>query len=158
MPRTVAANDYERKLLANIEKYGWQSNGVLGEKGKPGFSYTIGLFHSFHFPELIIFGLAPKVAHGILDLAAKAAASHNPIPLDQPSDRLINGFVCEFRKVPHSEYGNYVLSANWYYDDEEFPLYQLVWPSEEGLFPWHADATSAFRAEQPILGTSGYDA
>ena len=158
MPRTVASNNYERNLLANIEKYGWQSTGVFGEKGSPGFSYTIGLFHSYRFPELIIFGLPTKVAHGIMDLAAKAAASGEPIPLDKPSDRLIARDSCEFRRVPVAAYGEYVLSARWYYQGDNFPLYQLVWPSEDGLFPWHPSATQAFRAEQPIIGTNRHDA
>jgi len=158
MPRTVASNDYERDLLTNIEKYGWQSTSVFGEKGSPGFSYTIGLFHSYGFPELIILGLPTKIAHAIFSRAATAAASGEPVPLDKPSDRLIAPDTCEFCRVPVATYGEYVLSSRWYYQGDNFPLYQLVWPSEHGLFPWDPKTTQAFRAEQPIIGTSRHDA
>jgi hypothetical protein len=42
--------------------------------------------------------------------------------------------------------------ARWYYDGDDFPVQQVVWPSKTGLFPWHPEASIEFRAKQPVLG------
>jgi len=152
MPRTSSSNEYERKLLAKISEHGWQCTSVAGEESSPSFSYTIGLFQSFGHPELVIFGLNPKTAHGVLSIAARAAAAGKPLDLQQPTDALLEDYPCVFVKVPESEYDSYILSACWYYEGCSFPLYQVVWPSMEGIFPWSASATDEFRATQPILG------
>ena len=152
MPRTESSNEYERKLLANIESYGWQCTSVGAGDGQPCFSYTIGLFQSFGYPELMIIGLPSDVAHGVLSVAANAAHEGKPLNVDEPIDSLVEGYSCVFVKVPEESYGQYVLSASWYYEGNAFPLYQVVWPSEEGRFPWHARAGKKFRAAQPVVG------
>ncbi|MET0377655.1 MAG: DUF4262 domain-containing protein, partial [Spongiibacteraceae bacterium] len=39
----------------------------------------------------------------------------------------------------------------WYYQGNDFPLHQIVWPSQTGLFPWHPEASAAFRKAQPVI-------
>ena len=151
MPRSSHSNEYEPKLLENIQRHGWQCTSVFGDEQGPSFSYTIGLFQSFGHPELIIFGLEHKVAHGILGVAANAAASGNPINLNAPSDRLLQGYSSVFVEVPKSVYESYVLSTLWYYQGDSFPLFQVVWPSARGNFPWHPAEAATF-ANQPVLG------
>ena len=152
MPRTSYSNEYERKLLDNIQRVGWQCTSVFGDDEGPPFSYTIGLHQSFGHPELIIFGLEHKVAHGILGVAANAASSGDPIDLHTPTNRLLQGYSSVFVEVPRSEYEQYVLSAFWYYEDDSFPLFQIVWPSASGNFPWHPAEATSFAKAQPVLG------
>jgi hypothetical protein len=152
MPRTKHSNEYERKLLTNISKHGWQCTSVGATEHTPSFSYTIGLFHSFGYSELLILGLSPQTAHGVLSIAASAAASGKPLDLDQPTTRLLRGYAALFIRVPPAEYRNYVLSDLWYYEGSAFPLYQVVWPFEDGTFPWHASVTAELRQSQPVLG------
>lgn len=66
MVRTAAANDFEQQILDNIQQSGWHCNAVGAGESHPAFVYTVGLEQSFGRPELIIFGLAPATAHGIL--------------------------------------------------------------------------------------------
>lgn len=153
MPRTQSSNEYERKLLANIDSHGWQCTSVGAGDGQPCFSYTIGLFHSFGCPELMIVGLPPKVAHAVLTIAANAAREGTPLDVEAPTDALVEGCSCVFVRVPQTACGEYVLSASWYYESEAFALYQIVWRSKEGRFPWHARAGKAFRAAQPVIGS-----
>jgi len=54
--------------------------------------------------------------------------------------------------VPSSQYYEHVGLCRWYYEGNGFPLYQVVWPSRSGFFPWHSRAPEAFRAAQPVLG------
>jgi hypothetical protein len=152
MHRVEADNEYERKLLQNIESHGWQCTSVGAGDGEPGYSYTIGLYHSFGVPELMIVGLSPATSHAILGVAADAARNGRPLPLDEPTSLLIEGYTCVFAKVPVERYDDYVLSASWYYQGHEFPLYQVVWPSKDGVFPWEAGASEAFCSAQPVGG------
>jgi Domain of unknown function (DUF4262) len=145
----TASNEYERNLLGNIQRHGWQCTSV---SASPPFSYTIGLYRSFGHPELIIFGLEHEVAHGILGVAARAAAAGHPFDLQSPTDRLLEGYSSVFVEVPQTEYENYVLSALWYYEGKSFPLFQVVWPSASGDFPWHPAEAPSFAMEQPVLG------
>jgi hypothetical protein len=152
MPRTKHSNEYERKLLSNISKHGWQCTSVGVGESTPCFSYTIGLYHSYGYPELLVLGLPPRNAHGVLSVAASAAARGRPFELDQPTDRLFRGFPAVFVRVPAAEYRNYVLSDVWYYEGIAFPLFQIVWPFEDGAFPWHPSVTAERRQSQPVLG------
>jgi hypothetical protein len=147
----VAEDHAEQKVLDDISNFGWHCMHVSGEQGRASFSYTVGLFHSYGHPELIIFGLAPKVAHQILVIAADAAKSGSPLDLDSATDALVNDYVCCFAEVPSSNYYEHVGFARWYYEGNNFPLYQVVWPSRSGLFPWHPQATSEFKSAQPVI-------
>ena len=154
MRRPVPTNDYERELIANVERFGWQCTSVAPAKGTKGvsFSYTIGFYRSFGQPEFIICGLAPEVAHSILTLLAEAAECGNMVSLDEPCDSLLEGYSCVFVEVPKQQYGDYVRSALWFHGDNSFPLYQVVWPDKRGRFPWHAKAGAELRSGQPVLG------
>ena len=154
MSRTTHENEYERKLLQNVKVHGWQCTSVSAEEGDeetPPFSYTIGMFHSFRCPEFITFGLPNETAHAIFGIIANAAREGRPYPLDAPCADLIKDLDCVFVKVPREAFNEYVLSALWFYQGEEFPLYQVVWPSKTGHFPWHPDASEGFKAWQPLL-------
>ena len=153
MPRTKASSQYERELLANIRTHGWQCTSVGAGEGQPCFSYSIGLFQSFGYPELLIIGLPSRFAHEMLTIAANAARPGNPLNVQEPTDALLEGFSCAFVKVPESAYDEYVLSASWYYEGNAFPLLQIVWSSKEGRFPWHPRAGKKFREAQPVVGS-----
>ena len=152
MPRHESTNEYERKLLENIKQHGWQCTSVGADDGDPCFSYTIGLYHTYCYPELLLVGLPTKIAHGVLSAVAEAAATGNPFNIAEPTDAILEGYSCVFVKVLEQFYGEYVLSATWYYEGNDFPLYQLVWPSVEGYFPWHERADAKFRSSQPVAG------
>jgi hypothetical protein len=158
MPRTTPANEYERKLLENVQTHGWQCTSVSpgqGDEETTPFSYTIGMTSSFGLPEFITFGLPSGTAHAIFEIIANMAKSGRTLSLDQPCSSLINDFDCVFVEVPRAHYDQYVLSCLWFYEGQDFSLYQIVWPSKFGRFPWHPESSASFRAWQPVLGTVG---
>ena len=63
MPRTTATDSGERKLLDDVAKFGWHCMKVFGDNDHEPFAYTIGLFASCGYPELLIYGLPGEVAH-----------------------------------------------------------------------------------------------
>ena len=152
MVRAVGDDKSEQRVVDDVAKFGWHCVHILAEGEAPEYSFTVGLFHSYRHPELIIFGLSSKVAHQILTTAANAAKSGQALDLSQPTDELLNNYSCCFVEVPPSEYYEHVGFCRWYYEGNSFPLYQIVWPSRSGLFPWHSQAPEAFRVSQPVLG------
>jgi hypothetical protein len=151
MVRKVAADESEKKVLSDIAAFGWHCVQIFAEENQPEYSFTVGLFESFDHPELVIFGLKAPIAHRILCIAVNAARAGAPLDLTQCTDALLEGYSCCFVEVPQREYGSYVGFAQWYYQGNGFPLYQVVWPSRTGLFPWHPEATQEFRAAQPVI-------
>lgn len=146
-------NDYERSIVANVEGYGWHCTSVRPSKGddSPPYTYTVGLHHSYGQPEFIVFGLSSDVAHDILSLLASAAQAGEMYPLDTPCGEIIDGFECAFVAVPRSLYREYVYSALWFYANEDFPLYQLVWPDADGRYPWNQGYRHDPKHPQPVL-------
>lgn len=152
MPRTNASDPGDQKLLDDIKEFGWHCLSVDGDDEHQQFTYTIGLFQTFGFPELLIYGLDGNIAHEILTIAGNAAARGEPLNTSEPTDALLEGYSCVFVRVPIDEYPDHVGFARWYYECDSFPVEQIVWPSKAGLFPWHAEAPDAFRTKQPVLG------
>ena len=154
LKRLPPRNDYERSVLANVEKFGWHCTSVFPKEGddSPRFTYSVGLYHSYTQPEFIIFGLEGKIAHSLLNALAVAAANGTMYPLDKPCNELIEGYDCAFVEVPRDRFNDYVFSALWFYADVAFPLYQVVWPDAEGKFPWNSRYLDDPLYWQPVLG------
>jgi hypothetical protein len=152
MPRTIATDAGEQKLLDDVAKFGWHCMNVLGDEDHEPFTYTVGLFETYGHPELLIYGVPRDVAHAVLRIAADAVADGKPLNLGEPTDELLEGYACVFVPVPLSEYPEHVGFARWYYEGDHFPVQQVIWPSKSGQFPWHPQASTAFRKKQPVLG------
>ena len=158
MPRTRTTAAADQKLFDDIEEFGWHCLHVLEEEGLPAFSFTIGLFASYGYPELLIYGLPRKTAHGILTIAAKAAKDGHPIAAGEPTDALLNGYSCLLVPIAQEHYREHLGTAIWYYEHKLFPAMQVVWPNKDALFPWHEAASSSFRSAQPYIGAVRGDA
>jgi hypothetical protein len=151
MPQMLGNDDGERKVIDDIAEYGWHCVGIHAEGDDGPYAFTVGLFQTLGHPELLIYGLSQKTAHQILTIAANAAKAGRPLDMSASTDELLDGSECCFVEVPKSAYYEHVGYARWYYQGNDFPLYQIVWPSRDGHFPWHPDATPEFRTTQPVL-------
>jgi hypothetical protein len=156
MARPTPRNDYERRVVANVDRFGWHCTSVAASPGEasPAFSYTVGLQHAYGQPEFILFGLSSPVAHGILSTLADAAQSGAMFPLDRPCDALVEGFDCVFLPVPRIQAEAYALSAVWFYGGQEFPLYQVIWPDRAGRYPWMPGYAHDPAHAQPVLASA----
>ncbi|GEP43479.1 DUF4262 domain-containing protein [Brevifollis gellanilyticus] len=134
-----------------IAQHGFSTVSVKGKTCS--YSYTVGLFKSYGHPEMLVFGLPPSTAHGVLSDMAHQAREGAPFDMSKPTDRLFADCDAFFVRVPEEEFQDYVLSAIRFNDGEEFPVFQVVWPSgKDGCYPWDADVDPEFVALQPILG------
>jgi hypothetical protein len=57
----------DRKLLENVEKYGWHVVLITGDKDTPGCAFSVGLYHTFKHPEIVIFGLPKDRMHAFIN-------------------------------------------------------------------------------------------
>ncbi|HEX2700310.1 MAG TPA: DUF4262 domain-containing protein [Acidimicrobiales bacterium] len=55
-----------RKHLA-IESHGWSYTAVMSDPGRACWTYTVGLTSSFDHPELVITGVTPEIAAGLIE-------------------------------------------------------------------------------------------
>jgi hypothetical protein len=80
-PEEHAAHDSaaEKKIVSDVEKYGFHVAQIPGDGYSPSFAYTIGLYKTYGYPELICFGLNLDLLHSVL-WSGKELLDKQPIP------------------------------------------------------------------------------
>ena len=141
----------EDKCLADIAQYGLHVMKVMGDHEWPEFTYSVGLYHTFGLPEIIILGLRGDLAHAVLNELADRARRGERYQVGDMLDGLLEGFAVTLRPVRDEHIEPHFGWARWFYDGQPFPALQLVWPTTSGVWPWEARASTEFRHKQPLL-------
>ena len=152
--KRIAKDEPERIVLTNVAEYGWHAVNVIEDCDYPPWSYTIGLFETWNFPELIIIGRSRATSQKMLETLANDVEMNGQPDVNDPEAHLLLGMKCRFVKVLPRYYSDYVGFALWYYRKRRFPLYQVVWPNGDSLYPWHPNAPRTFKEWQPVLSGS----
>jgi hypothetical protein len=141
-PQILAWLDQEDAHLAQTiraRRWAVQYVGEGEEADEPAFAYTIGLYGLGH-PELVLVGLGPDNAHGILGATAGLVAGGRDLvvgellTLPDWAGRLV------VEELPNP--GEVVLAANRFYErpaEYSVPAYQLTWDHAGGAFPGDDD-------------------
>ncbi|MBC8137367.1 MAG: DUF4262 domain-containing protein [Fibrella sp.] len=145
-------DDYDRKVIANIETYGWHVVIVPEDDEGAGFAYTVGLTYSYGHAEIILFGLPQDVTHAVLNETGDRAKSGTRIAANTYVEGLLEGYDCGFVTVHKTQYREYLGQCRWLYGGNEFDALQCVWPDMCGLFPWDEGFPESLRIKQPNLG------
>lgn len=147
----------EQKLVENVRDYGFHSMNVHADDEGPGFRYSIGFWESVAAPELIIFGLDPKLMHNMLwEIFRQIKAGAKPLD-GARWPNLIEGFDCVSRPVHSSQMPEYFGFAIWYkryrgHDANDLQAFQLFWPGAvQGLYPWEQGCSPDVIDHQPAL-------
>jgi len=151
-PQRVNRDDLEKIVIANINEFGWHCVNVIEDDSHPCWSYTIGLYETWEHPELIIIGRSRATSHEMLKTIADDIELNSPPDLTDPNGHQLPGLRCHFLEVLPCYSSDYVGFALSFYRKRHFPLYQIVWPNIDGLFPWHPHAPKHFKEWQPLLG------
>jgi Domain of unknown function (DUF4262) len=143
--------EYERLWRARVRKrlatYGWTVQTV---DGWPPFAYTIGLWRLGH-PELVLFGLEPQKAYGLLGVIAEDVCINGRRVAD--GDEFFEG-DWEFKAFALPKPGQVVARANVFFrrkPRQSVPALQLVYPDVHGVWPWEPDC-HLFPGQQPMPG------
>lgn len=143
----------DKKLLDDVEKYGLHLIHVLADETASRFSYSIGLFKSYHHAEIIIIGLKQELSHILINnMAEKIKNGKVFYPLNYYPD-ILDDFLCYFIEVDHTNYDEYVGQAQRYYREDNFPLLQCIYPTVKGIYPWAKEWPENIKDLQPILGS-----
>ncbi len=144
-------DDSERKVIKDVTSRGWHVMKVLEDEDEPEFAYTIGLFHSFKHPELIVVGLPLDLAHQVLNAAGETIRRGAQYAHGSFSREIFERHDSAFRQIQPESSVNYLGWNLWFYDGKYFPALQLIWPDDEGRWPWDAQASEWARERQPLL-------
>jgi hypothetical protein len=134
-----AKDEHEQKTLDDISKHGLHVIGVAEDEEGPGFVYSIGLFENYAHPEVIIIGLKQSLGHNLLNDMANDIKQGKTFTAGDFHEDLLDDFLCYFGEVPRKHYREYVGWARWFYEGDNFPLLQCVYPTVSGKFPWEKD-------------------
>lgn len=152
----AARDDQDRKLLADIEQYGWHVVGIEQDDEGPGFVYSVGLYHTFGHPEILVIGLAIDVMFGMVNGVGELVRGGKRFEQLDESGDVVDGFNVTFRQVEVLRYDEYLGYARWFYKGDGFTVLQIVWPDSGHRYPWHSDYPVALRERQPVLSESSW--
>lgn len=125
-----AAHAIQCEVVSTISKAGWIEIKCLQNEHGLAYSYTIGLWKTFRFPEIIVFG-TERVRSILPVLVKRLEAGYRP---EVNRFHLCYGATCGapnpslFRFVPVAEclYSDYLHMSQIYYKGEHFPCLQLT--------------------------------
>lgn len=122
----------------------------------PEFTYSVGLYLNFLHPEILLMGLHPDTARGIISRIREEAIKGQTIEAGSVRHDLFDdGRELRFRPVPQERYLDYVpRNCNLYFSlflrdasrDFGFPVLQGIWQDRGGSFPDDPDCDPAFVA------------
>ncbi len=145
----------DQKALSDIEEYGCHVLNIMEGDDEPSFTYTIGINKQQHKPDVVIIGLKHELAHFLAnEYNNRLRAGEQFEPGKRYSGFLGDFDVC-FIKVAKKHYKEYFGWGLWLHDGDSFDMLQMVWPTTDGIWPWHENKTDFYNWAQPILNEKG---
>ena len=149
--------DHAEKIEWMIETSGWALEPVPADHSavppRAGYCYTIGLPTLTGVADLVLFGLAPVAAQGLLAMVVDLLRSGTEIPLMVELVGLLdNDLRCLFAPVDTDQYAELFATAKAWYRGEPFEMVQLLWPDRNGFLPTEVGYAQNMRLAQPVIG------
>ncbi len=138
------------EIVTNIKKYDCHVVMVIGDH-LPGFAYSIGLYESFGHPEIICFGMNLNLMGELINETANWIRKDRKIEEYLSYSDFLENVDVKFLPVKKSFYDDYLAFGINYYNGDNFPVMQLVWPDKENKFPWEEDFYKKWKFSQPLL-------
>lgn len=135
---------FATQISSNIQEFGWHMFQIFGSDTSAPFYYTIGLTEQ-DLPEIIIVGgMSPQTAHGIVKSTIDKWQEEGE-KLGVMDDLIVDGngnglnmLAREVKQTPQVE-NDYAVQLFNYYQDRPVRLVQLLWPDEQNRLPTHKD-------------------
>jgi hypothetical protein len=144
-------SEADRLLLAQVQTHGWHVLRVSSEDESTGWAFSVGLYHSFRHPEIVIFGRTTEIMHATLDRIGRDIKAGQRFEDRAECDGLIDGSTCTFRNVQPGWHEAFLGYAIWLYRGAKFPALQCIWPDGAGKYPWQSGFRSEWAELQPLL-------
>jgi len=117
----------------------------------PGFAVTIGLYHTFQHPEVLMIGLDIDFMSGILNNIGDDIKSGILYEAGKEYPEIVENYKCSFQKISHKFYVDYLGTAMWFYKGKSFPALQCVYPDMSGRYPWDEHVNPSLIEMEPVL-------
>jgi hypothetical protein len=144
-------DDQDRKLLADVANCGWHLIKVPECGSTPGWAFSVGLYHSFEHPEIVLFGLPIDTMHQIINNLVQDIRAGGSFPPGSQSTEILEGYTCSLKSVARCWYHPFLGYATWFYQGTEFPVVQCLWPDRDGALPDDSAFDSDLTPLQPLL-------
>lgn len=151
---------HSEKIEWMIEQRGWALEPVQPsfdvEPPVAGHSYTIGFPERFGFPEVLVFGLTPVAANGLLEMVAELLDGGTDIPLGVALTGLFdNDLRCVFAPLDAPGAATWLPTAVAWRRGAPFDAVQLLWPDRNGFLPTEIGFDRRVSSAQPVVAISG---
>jgi hypothetical protein len=144
-------SESDQKPLSDIERVGWHIIHISEDEDGPGWSFTVGLYHTFKHPEIVITGFNHDLCEVLLNNFGHDIKSGKTFVHGEDYSDVLDDVKCRMLTVKKEHYDAHFGYANWFYKSNDFPVLQCVCPTVQGVFPWDEDAPEGFVAFQPLL-------
>ncbi|WP_345483334.1 DUF4262 domain-containing protein [Planotetraspora phitsanulokensis] len=141
----------DRRAVEHVQTRGWSVWMIPEDDVGPGFSYTVGLWHTYRSPELAMFGLDVHLMHELLNRLGDGIAAGEFVAAEQERRDLIERYPVVLKQVDMRWYREYFGRAIAFYRRPPFPILQVLWPDADGRFLWHPEYAERCRELQPSL-------
>ena len=157
LAETFGAFDALDKIGWMIETHGWALETIAAdpstEPPTAACSYSIGMRAAVDFPDVVIFGLAPAAANGLVTLVADACRGGTVIPLGPELVGLLdNELRCVFAPIEPARAAEQFATAVSWFKGEPLDMVQLLYPDRNGFLPYEAGFDQRLRLAQPVVG------
>jgi hypothetical protein len=119
--------------------------------GVPGWAFSVGLFRTYRHPEIVVFGLPVELAHRVINGIGADIKAGKAFASGQEYAEFLEGVRCMFRSVDTTWYLPFLGYARWYYQGNDFPVLQCIWPDKQQRYPWQPGFKKAWLGKQPLL-------
>lgn len=141
-----------------IETAGWAMEAVDADRSvnppRAPYTYSIGFETAYRFGDVVVFGMTPANARGLLGLVADLLASGVEPPIGPAFLGLLdNDMRCALLPVDLSENRSLFSTASQWYGSD-FRMAQLAWPDRNGFLPWEAGFDRRMVFAQPLIGST----
>lgn len=147
------ADEADQIFIDRVIKHGhfiqYVSDAIDEPTDEPAFAYSCGAFENYGAPELVVLALDSEPSKGIINTFMEEFKEGTRYRCGIKEIGLLNDDIpivfLEAGDVARDEYATW---ADWYYEREYFPLWQIIWPTRDGLFPWDQGYPEDLAAEQ----------
>lgn len=152
---------HAEKIEWMIETHGYALEAIAAQPDADppigSCTYTIGFPEAFDFPDVVVFGLTPAAAGGLLGLFADMLRGGTEIPIGVEVVGLFDGeqraLLLDVDVAEHVDI--FATALAWYRssDPSTVRIVQLLWPDRNGFLPNESGFDARLRWAQPVIGT-----
>lgn len=145
------------KIEWMIETHGWALETIAADPSTDpptaACAYSIGMRAAVDFPDVVVYGLAPAAASGLVALVADARRGGTVIPIgDELVGLLDNDLRCVFAPIDPADAAERFRTAVSWYRTEPLDMVQLLYPDRNGFLPYEVGFDQRLRFAQPVVG------